>query len=219
MDCESYRISCQLEQIVAQMHGFDLSAFAATLSATLVGAVVAGFISIELYRREVRSRRRGEVDNAVANLISAIQTFSRDHRRFIRASRAREEQSLLAVRDGWVERIVVPEEPDRQQIDTAVEMLLVITDGAERNVAARCRQVLFELSFLEDAEAQHIEYASVRRVLVAWRAQKATVEKTISNLRTIDLRRRLIEDGLHVTLPESPELLTRTTLKEALAGE
>ncbi|WP_167043155.1 hypothetical protein [Salinibacterium sp. ZJ454] len=210
MDCQGSMVSCQLERIADELTAFDVNGFVATLVATLIGAAVAAAISILLYRHELSVRKRGEIDAAVSELIRAIQVYSQDYRRFLAALNARADQSALAVQSGWAEPIRLPPEPDREALDTAVEMLIVITDGYDRAIAERTRQVLYELNFLRDTDAQRAEFASVRRVLVAWRARKRTAQETLASLDTIDVRRQMIEsDIVDRDLPESPEPYVR----------
>jgi len=204
VECDSGAISCQLDRIANQLTGFDLNAFLATLIATLVGAAVAGAISIALYRHELSNSRREDVDDAVVVLIREVQIYADQMRRW--------RAELQAYSANAVQRIGVPSPiekppmgPDRAGIDTAVETLIVLTSGTERDVAERARQVLYELTFIAD-DAQAAEYAAVRRVLVAWRARKRSNEEILSSLTVIDVRRKGIEAGKPTEeLPPSPE--------------
>jgi len=82
MDCAPATISCELDRIADQLTGFDINGFLATLIATLIGAFVAGVVSIALYRHEVSNRRKGEIDLAVVALIREIQQYSDRLRRW-----------------------------------------------------------------------------------------------------------------------------------------
>lgn len=219
MDCEKYRISCALDEVARAISDSDANTFWLTLLATLVGAAAAGAVSIALYRHELKTRKRGEIDVAVSELIREVQKYSQSYSRFVKA--LRQWQSTEAVRlselltSGPRPPQDMPETPAREGIDTAVEMLIVLTDGEDRRVAERCREVLYELTFLEDFAAQRVEYASVRRVLVAWRARKRDTKETIANLDAIDERRRIIETGSDERLPDTPEPFQRTAAKQA----
>ncbi|TFD05971.1 hypothetical protein [Cryobacterium sp. TMT1-66-1] len=195
-----------MERIADSLTLFDWNAFSSTLIATLVGALVAALISISLYRHEGKARDAAEVDAAVITLMRAIQSYSQDYRKFIRALDARASQPPLAVQQGWTDRVVVVDEPDRTEIDTAVETLIVLTRTDDRVIAERTREVLYQLNFLKDSDRQAIEYAAVRRVLVAWRAGKRSTAETLSGLAVVDERRRLIIEGKPETdLPAPPE--------------
>lgn len=52
LDCESTPIACQLERIADALSGFDVNSFAATLLATIIGAVVAALIGLVVARAE-----------------------------------------------------------------------------------------------------------------------------------------------------------------------
>lgn len=210
MDCAPATISCELDRIADQLTGFDINGFLATLIATLIGAFVAGVVSIALYRHEVSNRRKGEIDLAVVALIREIQQYSDRLRRW--------RVELQAYSVNATQRIGVPSAiempppgPDRAGIDTAVEALIVLTAGNERRVAERARQVLYELTFIKDEDAQATEYAAVRRVLVAWRARKRTDDEVLAALNTVDARRRGIEAGKSADeLPSAPEPYERS---------
>ncbi|WP_223692777.1 hypothetical protein [Leifsonia poae] len=210
MSCSGADLTCEVARVADALSGFDWDGFTATLLATIVGAAVAALVSIYLYRHELRTRRRGDVDAGVVALIRAIQAFTRDYAMFQSTLKARAHQSLLAVKNGWDERIVVTPEPDRAELDTAVEALVVMTNKKERVVAERVRQVLYELNFIKDAEQAALEFHAVRRVLVAWRATKRSDEETIRNLNVIDARRQILEQGTDTALPAPPEPYVRT---------
>lgn len=206
MTCDPNTIRCQVKRIADSLNLFDWNAFSSTLIATLVGALVAALISISLYRHEVKARGAAEVDAAVITLMRAIQSYSQDYRKFIRSLEAHALQSPLAVQQGWADRAVVVDEPDRTEIDTAIESLIVLTSAEDRVIAEHTRAVLYELNFLRDADRQAFEYAAVRRVLVAWRADKRSTAETLSSLTVADERRRLIKDGKPESdLPASSE--------------
>ena len=210
MPCDQNTIRCQVERIADSLNSFDWNAFSSTLIATVVGALIAALITIALYRHEAKARSAAEVDAAVITLMRAIQGYSQDYRKFIRSVEAHASQSMMAVQQGWVDRAVLVDEPDRTEIDTAVESLIVLTDGDDREIAERTRAVLYELSFLSDAERQASEYASTRRVLVAWRAGKRSTPETLSSLGVVDDRRRLIEAGKPENVwPDAPEPYVR----------
>lgn len=206
MTCDPDAIRCQIERIADSLNSFDWNAFSSTLIATVVGALIAALISVALYRHEAKSRSAAEVDAAVITLMHAIQGYSQNYRKFTRSLDKQASQSPLAVQQGWADRVVVVDEPDRTGIDTAIESLIVLTDGDDREIAERTRAVLYELNFLSDAERQASEYAAVRRVLVAWRAGKRSTSETLSSLAAVDGRRRLIEAGKPESeLPAAPE--------------
>lgn len=208
MTCDT--LTCQLTRIADDLTAFDLNDFLSTLLATLFGALIAAVVSVALYRHEQRRKRRSEIDAAVVVLIRAVQGYSRDYTRFTQVVGDRVKQSPQAVQQGWDTRIQSVPEPDRTEIDTAIESLIVITDGSDRGVAERTREVLYELTFI-DAEAQRTEYAAIRRVLVAWRARKRTAAETLQSLETLDERRRLIESRAPGELPPLPEPFIRST--------
>lgn len=110
-----------------------------------------------------------EADAAVITRMHAIQGYSQNCRKFTRSLDEQASQSPLAVQQGCVDRVVVVDERDRTGIDTAIESLIVLTDGDDREIAERTRAVLYELNFLMDAERRASEYAAMLRVLVAWR--------------------------------------------------
>lgn len=210
MTCDPNTIRCQVERIADSLNSFDWNAFSSTLIATIFGALIAALISIALYRHEAKARRSAEVDAAVITLMRAIQGYSQNYRKFIRSVEAQASQSPLAVQQGWVDRVVPADEPDRTEIDTAIESLIVLTNADDREIAERTRAVLYELNFLRDAERQASEYAAVRRVLVAWRAGKRSTPETLSSLDIVDNRRRLIEAGSPESeLPAAPEPYAR----------
>ncbi|EQM83389.1 hypothetical protein [Microbacterium maritypicum] len=215
MDCDKYPISCELEQIARAISDSDASTFWLTLLATLVGAVAAGATSIALYRHELKTRNRGEIDVAVSELIREVQKYSQEYTRFVKDLRswqfAEADRLSALLGSGPTTPREMPDSPAREGIDTAVEMLVVLTNGDDRRVAERCREVLYELNFLKDFEAQRVEYGSVRRVLVAWRARKRDADATIANLETIDERRRIIETGSDDPIPDAPEPYKRAS--------
>lgn len=129
---------------------------------------------------------------------------------FISSSKARAAQSIEAIRDGWTQAITVTPEPDRAELDTAVEALVVMTRKAERAVAEGVRQVLYELSFIQDPERATVEFYAVRRVLVAWRAGKRSDSETLASLNIIDARRQMLESGADTPSPDMPEPYERT---------
>ncbi|MFJ2542566.1 hypothetical protein [Microbacterium sp. NPDC087589] len=210
MNCAADPIACKLDEIARALQGSEWSSFWPTLLATLVGAAVAGLVSIALYRHERKRRNRSEVDVAVAELIREVQAYSHAYQGFLQymSNWSQAEMKRLAV-GGPATGYSHPGVPAREGIDTAVEMLVVLTTGEDRLVAERTRQVLYELNFLEDYEKQRPEYYAIRRVLVAWRAQKRTAEETLTSLDVVDRRRELIESGNDENLPPSPEPYSR----------
>ncbi|MEN0022018.1 MAG: hypothetical protein AAGC61_01965 [Microbacterium sp.] len=216
MDCDTFPLSCKLEEIADAIGQSDANTFWLTLLATLVGALAAAVVSIVLYRHELKTRNRGEIDVAVAELIREIQRYSREYERFIKQIRSWEmtetnRLSVLLSTPTPAAPREFPEQPAREGIDTAVEMLVVLTAGDDRRVAERCREVLYELNFLQDFEQQRVEYSSIRRVLVAWRARKRDADATIANLDIVDARRHLLESGSTDSLPDSPEPYRRAS--------
>lgn len=206
MDCTSSPIACKLEEIARAIEGAEWSNFWPTLLATLVGAIIAGGVSIGLYRHEKNLRKRGEIDSSVLELIREVQTYSQSYEKFLRYLedwKHAEHRRLLT--NGPATGFTHPGAPAREGIDTAVEMLVVLTKGDDRRVAERTRQVLYELTFIEDSSAQRLEYGAVRRVLVAWRAQKRTTKETLANLDIVDRRRKMLESGTTENLPPAPE--------------
>lgn len=206
MTCDPTTTRCQVQRIADALTSSDWNTFWSTLIATLIGALVAALISIALYRHERTAHRGAEVDGAVIALIRAIQSYSRDYSKFIRSLAAVETQSILAVQQGWAARAVVADEPDRTEIDTAIESLIVLTDASDREIAEHTREVLYELSFLKAPDRQASENAAVRRILVAWRAGKRSSNETLSSLAVVDERRRLINSGApEDSWPATPE--------------
>ncbi|UOE43866.1 hypothetical protein [Agromyces larvae] len=155
--------------------------------------------SLALQEGELSTRHRGEVDRVVAELIRAIQVYARANTRFMQAIRT---GGFSGSRDR-------PAEPDRTDLDSAIETFLVIANQQERPIAERARQVLYELNFLKDDHAAWIEYSAVRRVLIAWRAGKRSDLETIANLDLIDIRRRIQEKQTGEPLPAEPEPYVR----------
>lgn len=202
------------------MTRFDWNGFAATLMATLVGAVVAAVISIVLYRHEASTRRRGEVDDAVVTLIREIQIHSSRTREWYHALQDYRVQASTRLVTGTGGQVALPPiGPDRAGIDTAVEALIVLTDGDDRRIAERARQVLYELTFVGDGDLASNEYSSVRRVLVSWRAQKRSAAETLASLEVIDRRREQLEGGaMPESLPPSPEPYERTPSKSVTSN-
>ena len=210
MDCESFPLSCKLDEIARAIEGTEWSSFWPTMLATVIGALVAGCISIGMYRHEQTLRKRGEIDAAVSALIREIQAYSQEYEGFLQYLEAwRLAESTRRATGGPATGMSYPGFPARDGIDTAVEMLVVLTEGDDRRVAERVRQVLYELSFLKDWAAQRIEYHAVRRVLVAWRAKKRSIDETLANLDIVDNRRALIEEGRTDDLPAVPEPYVR----------
>jgi len=211
MTCDPNTTRCQVERIADSLNSSDWNSFWSTLIATLVGALVAALISIALYRHERKAHRGADIDGAVIALIRAIQRYSRDYSKFIRSLAAAESQSPMAVQQGWADRVVVADEPDRTEIDTAIESLIVLTDAGDRVIAERTREVLYELSFLKEPDRQASENAAVRRILVAWRAGKRSSKETLTSLAVVDERRRLIGSGAPETSwPAAPEPYVRS---------
>ena len=221
MDCDArYRISCELRRIADALDANELESCFATLLAPLIGAGAAGLIRWVLDRHELHTRRQSQIDTAVSDLIREVQRYSQEYQAFIsalqtwQASEANRLHELTAAGISLTTHVAtpMPAHPPREGIDTAVEMLVVLTAGDDRRVAERVRQVLYELNFLEDFAKQRIEYASVRRVLVAWRARKRDADATIASLDTIDQRRRIHESRSDEPLPDSPEPMTRDSV-------
>lgn len=203
VDCDT--ISCQLDRIVEEMSRFDWNDFMSTVVATLVGAAVAALISVLLYRHELNSRRVAEVNDAVVILIREIQTHSMRTREWydeLQDFRANGRGGARAVDGKLTPKPTAPVAPDRAGLDTAVEALIVLTDGDDRKIAERARQVLYEVTFIGDGHQAAVEYGSVRRILVSWRARKRTTLETLANLNIVDRRRTALEGG---ALPESLE--------------
>ncbi|NYD76122.1 hypothetical protein [Leifsonia soli] len=209
MSCHHNDLACQVARLADSLTGFDWDGFVATVLATVVGAAAAALVSIVLYRHELRTRRRGDIDAAAVALIRGIQTYTREYRMFQQSLRARAEQSIMAVQQGWVERVTLTPEPDRAELDTAVEALVVITRKSERIVAERARQVLYELTFIRNPDKSVEEYNNVRRVLVSWRAGKLKDGQTVEALNVVDRRRQVINGDVDGPLPDSPEPYVR----------
>ncbi len=185
------------------MSRFDWNDFISTLVATLVGAAVAAVISVLLYRHESRTRREAETNDAVVQLIREIQAHSVRNQMWyeeLQSFRAEWPNGAKLIQGRLEPQPAAPVPPDRAGLDTAVETLIVMTRGDDRRIAERTRQVLYELTFIADAQLAAVEYGSVRRVLVAWRAGKRTTAETMANLQVIDDRRAALEQG---TAPES----------------
>ncbi|MFD4957853.1 hypothetical protein [Microbacterium sp. NPDC058389] len=222
VDCENDPISCQLGRIVEEMSRFDWNDFLSTLIATLVGAAIAAIISVLLYRHESKTRRTAEITDAVVILIKEIQVHSSRTRDWF--------EELQSFRSEWGAgaRIVdgkltasppAPIRPDRAGLDTAVETLIVLTKGDDRKIAERVRQVLYELTFIADGHLAAIEYGSVRRVLVSWRAGKRSTQDTLASLQIIDGRRQALEAGARPdTLRPSPEPYERAIAPDAASA-
>lgn len=210
MGCNESQISCQLDRIADAMSGFDTNGFLATLIATLVGATIAGTVSVALYRREATSRRRSEIDTATVTLIRAIQEHSDAFRHWQVEYQAFSVNAFQSI--GTPSQTLAPPlPPDRASIDTAVEALVLLTVKSERKVADSTRQILYELAFLEKADQRTNEFAAVRRVLVAWRAKRRTDEETLASLATVEARRKTIERGIPETeWPPVPEPYERS---------
>lgn len=187
--CGPHTTRCQVQRIADALNSSAGDTFWSTLTAALTGALVAALISIALYRHERTAHRGAEIDGAVIALIRAIQGYSRDYSKFIRSQAAVQSQSLLAVQQGWTARAVVIDAPDRTEIDTAIESPIVLTEANDREVAERTREVLYELSFVQEPDRQASENAAVRRIMVAWRAGKRSSNETLSSLNVADERR------------------------------
>lgn len=213
MECSDSQVSCQLGRIADAMTGFDVNGFLATLIATLVGALIAGAVSIALYRREAANRTRGEVDAAVVTLIRAIQEYSGALRQWQLDIKSHAMQLTFGRRP---QPQTAPRTPDRSTMDTAVEALVVLTAKSERRVADATRQILYELTFMEDEEQRSKEFAAVRRVLVAWRAKRRSDAETIASLELLDTRRVMIVAGKdEQTWPPLPEPYERASEKKS----
>lgn len=75
-------VGSQLFKLADELGSAALGNFWGTLTATLVGALFAGLVSVALYGGESRSRQRREVDFATVTLIRAIQEHSDAYRRW-----------------------------------------------------------------------------------------------------------------------------------------
>lgn len=141
IDCDKQSFLCQLDRIADDLAGFEWNDF----TATLVGALVAAGISFWLYRIDARGRRTSEIDAAVVALIREVQTHGQAYTRFHFHMQTYASQSIPG--KGIRPAVPFPASPDRAGLDTAIESLIVLSSGAEREVARPSKRRSFSRSW------------------------------------------------------------------------
>lgn len=208
MDCVDSRLSCQLARIADELGGFDWEGVISTFAATLVGALLAAIVAWLVFRGESNERYAERMTDAVESLSTAMSRTARD---FVRWQE--ELIDFFSLPEPERERRDRPEEPDRVALDVGLDMLIARARGADRVTAQQIREVAYQLAFIQDGRWAEAEYATLRRVIVAWRAGRRSQTETRASLATMDERRSIAEKMSSVDeskLPAAPEKYQRT---------
>lgn len=203
MTCDPADIACNIDRIANDLTGFDLEGALATLAATLIGAGIAGLVAWLIFRGESNERYEQRLTDAVEALSTAMARTARDFG-------AWQEKLItyLALDPDLQKNSMRPEEPDRVALDVGLDMLIARARKADRVIAMQIREVAYQLSFIQDAKWARAEYATLRRVIVAWRAGRRSASETRESLRIVNERRRLMEANPSIAadeLPAAPE--------------
>ena len=185
------------------MSRFDWEGLLSSFGATLVGALIAGLVAWMVFRGESRERYEERLTDAVESLSTALTRTARDFVLW-------QEQlmSYFAIPEPERDRRERPDEPDRVALDVGLDMLIARSKGADRVTAQQIREVAYQLSFIRDGRWAMLEYATLRRVVVAWRAGRRTQEQTRASLKIVDDRRKAKEANPDIDesqLPTAPE--------------
>lgn len=93
-------------------------------------------------------------------------------------------------------------------LDVGLDMLIARARKGDRVIATQIREVAYQLSFIRDAKWASAEYATLRRVIVAWRAGRRSDKETTASLGVVNERRKLKEANPNIKpehLPTAPE--------------
>lgn len=201
--CDPNTLRCQIERIANELSAFDLEGVLATFAATLVGAGLAGLAAWLVFRGESNERYEQGLTDAVEALSTAMTRTARD---FV-AWKARLIEHFAA-QETAQKPSEAPEEPDRVALDVGLDMLIARARKDDRVIAIQIREVAYQLSFVEDAKWANAEYATLRRVIVAWRAGRRSDKVTRANLAIVNERRKLKKANPAIkpeNLPKAPE--------------
>lgn len=203
MTCDPDTLRCQVERIANELSSFDVEGVLATFAATLVGAALAGVVAWLVFRGESKERYEERLTDAVEALSTAMTRTAREFRDF--QEELVEHLALPDIEQQWPKR---PEEPDRVALDVGLDMLIARARRADRDTAVQIREVAYQLTYITDGRWAQAEYATLRRVIVAWRAGRRTQKQTRESLRVVNERRALKAENPNIApdqLPKAPE--------------
>lgn len=160
MDCERYRISCQLDRIADELTGFDVDAFLATLIATIVGAALA------LLGSWLLDKRRNKVD--------ADELYRRrlDEALYLFIREAGERMHVLATSDA-------APPPPPSALHAAASMARMVARDADAQATKQMQYAVDRIGKIPDSDRQRRQVEILGQVVRAWRegshnATKAT---------------------------------------------
>jgi hypothetical protein len=195
MECDLVANGCQMDRIADSLESTDWLGFFLTVLATVVGAAIAALFAWILWRRDRRDNYRRSVDGATAEVMLALSTtgieITRFHKELI------ESISLVGSSEGV-------RQPDRVRLDVGLEVLIIVTQGSDRDVAVCAREVAYDATTtVMDPEWQVAALAAVRRVLWRWRARQTNAEVTLIELKKVNLQnvQRLAEPNSEPVWP------------------
>lgn len=204
MDPEYSEIERLLTSIEESLRGANSNEFLSTLFATLVGASIAGLFSFLIFHRERAERYEVALDEAATRVMKELHLYGQDYRRFISALTEAAADYASPPSVNWAR--TRPTEPDRADLDVALDVLLVKARRGDRQIADLIKRTVYELTFTQNAEWLVREYHTVRRVVAAWRAKRRSKGETLASLTRINSRRAMIQDGVaDEDIPAAPE--------------
>lgn len=211
MSCEGLpAIVCRLERIATELERFDVEGVIASFAATLVGALSAAVVAWLVFRGESQERYQERLTDAVESLSTAMTRTAREF-----ADWQEKLSDYYEIDEDVRGFLAVPDPPDRVLLDVSLDMLIARARGADRKTAQQIREVAYQLSYVRDGAWARAEYATLRRVVVAWRAGRKSQREIRADLATIDERRRLAGKQKRVDdteLPPAPEKYEPTPL-------
>lgn len=150
MDCEKYRISCQLEQIADKLTGFDTGAFISTLLATVIGAILAllgaWWLDRRRHKNEAKQRYEQRLDDALYRLVEELGM--RMH--------------ILATADG-------PPFPPPSTLQAAANLVRMCSRDEDANTTKQMQYALDRIAQLDIGDNQRRQVEIVGQIIRAWR--------------------------------------------------
>lgn len=150
MDCERFRISCQLDRIADELTGFDWDAFSATLIATVIGAALA------LAGTWWLDRRRSRTETAqlyVRRLDDALYRFLQE---------AGERMHLLASAPP------MPLGPP-STLHAAASMVRMVSRNDDAKATKQMQYAVDRIGLIANADLQRRQIEILGQVVRAWR--------------------------------------------------
>lgn len=164
MDCERYRISCQLNRIADELTGFDVEAFISTLIATVIGAALALFGAWWLDQRrakdEAKERYERRLDDALYRFLEEVGI--RMH--------------VLATAGS-------SPFPPPSTLHATASMARMVARGADAEATKQMQYAVDRITCFEAADEQRRQVQIVGQIVRAWREESHSADKATERFK------------------------------------